>query len=119
LAGTTSPPKSKILGCRSNLIFFLSEYKEITMKHSLLVAALVAVALTACGKKEEAKPAAAPAPAPVAAPAPAAPATDTAKPADAAAAPAAAPAADAAKPADAAAAPAAAPADAAKDAAKK
>ena len=40
------------------------------MNKSILVAALVAVALTACGKKEEPKAAApAPAPAPVAAPA--------------------------------------------------
>lgn len=44
------------------------------MKKSLLLAAMLAVALSACGKKEEAKPAAAPA-------APAAPAAD-AKPAD-------------------------------------
>lgn len=43
------------------------------MKKSLLLAAMLAVALSACGKKEEAKPAAAPA-------APAAPAAD-AKPA--------------------------------------
>ena len=44
------------------------------MKKSLLLAAMLAVALSACGKKEEAKPAAAPA-APAAAPAaPAAPA---------------------------------------------
>ena len=57
------------------------------MNKSVLVAALLAIALTACGKKEE-PVVAAPAPAPVAAPA-----------ADAAA-PAAAPAADAAKPAE-------------------
>ena len=57
------------------------------MNKSILVAALVAIALTACGKKEEPQ-VAAPAPAPVAAPAPAA-----APAADAAAAPAAAPAA--------------------------
>ena len=50
------------------------------MKKSLLLAAMLAVALSACGKKEEAKPAAAPAApaaapaAPAAAPAPAAPA---------------------------------------------
>jgi hypothetical protein len=78
--------------------------KGIQMKQSLLVAALVALAVTACGKKEEPVAAApAPAAAPAAAPAPAA----DAKPAEAAA-PAAAPAADA-KPAEAAA-PAAAPA---------
>jgi hypothetical protein len=53
-------------------ISFIDKGKH--MKHSLLVAALVAVALTACGKKEEAKPAAAPAPAPAPAAAPAQPA---------------------------------------------
>ena len=62
------------------------------MKNSLLVAALVALALTACGKKEEAAPVVeAPA---AAAPAPAAEAP--AAPADAAA-PAAAPAEEAKK----------------------
>lgn len=80
---------------------FLSHFFK--MNKSFVIAAMVAaVALAACGKKEEA---AVEAPAPVAAPA--APAAD--------AAPAAAPAADAAAapaaaPADAAAAPAAAPA---------
>jgi hypothetical protein len=74
------------------------------MKQSLVIAAILAVALTACGKKEEAaKPMDAPK---VEAPA-MAPAADAAKPADA-------PAADAAKPAD-----APAPADAAKDEMKK
>ncbi|GAB2877763.1 hypothetical protein GCM10027202_02890 [Microvirgula curvata] len=81
----------------------------IQMKQSLLVAALLAVALTACGKKEEAPAADAAAPAaeqqaPAAdAAAPAAPAADAAAPAADAAAPAAdaaaAPAADAAAPA--------------------
>ena len=47
------------------------------MKKSLLLAAMLAIALAACGKKEEAKPAEAPA-AP-AAEAPAAPAADAAK----------------------------------------
>ncbi|MDP2026098.1 MAG: hypothetical protein Q8K06_07880 [Sulfuriferula sp.] len=79
------------------------------MKHSVLLAALLALSLSACGKKEEA---AAPADAtPPAAEAPAMPAAPAAAPADAAA-PAAAPA-DAAAPAPApadAAAPAAAPA---------
>jgi hypothetical protein len=77
--------------------------RENPMKYSVLLAALLAFSLTACGKKEEA----APAPAPEAAapaPAPAAPA-DAAAPAPAAPADAAAPAA----PADAAA-PAPAPA---------
>ena len=46
------------------------------MTKSILVAALLAVALTACGKKEE-PAAAAPAPAPVAAPA-----AEAAKPAE-------------------------------------
>lgn len=50
------------------------------MNKSALIAALIAaVALSACGKKEEAP--AAPAPAPVAAPAPA-PAAEAAKPAE-------------------------------------
>ena len=40
------------------------------MNKSILVAALLAVALTACGKKEEPVAAPAPAPAPAAAPAP-------------------------------------------------
>ena len=64
------------------------------MKNSLLVAALVALALTACGKKEEAAPVVeAPA---AAAPAPAAEAPAAAAPADAAA-PAVAPAEEAKK----------------------
>ncbi len=53
------------------------------MNKSLVFAAMLAIALAACGKKEEAKPAAAPAaPAPAAeapAAAPAAPAADTKK----------------------------------------
>ena len=52
------------------------------MKHALIAAAILAVTLSACGKKEEAAP-----PAPPPAPAPAAPAPE------AASAPAAAPAA--------------------------
>ena len=73
--------------------------RENPMTSSVLLAALLAFSLTACGKKEEA----APAPAPEAAapaPAPAAPA-DAAAPAPAAPADAAAPAApaDAAAPA--------------------
>jgi hypothetical protein len=57
---------------------------------SVVLAALFAVSLAACGKKEEAKPAPAPAAAPAA---PAAPAADNAQAAPAAgAAPAAAPA---------------------------
>jgi hypothetical protein len=67
--------------------------RDLSMKQSLIVAAMLAVALTACGKKEDAaKPMDAPK---VEAPAPA-PAPDAAKPADAPP-----PAADAAKPADA------------------
>ena len=56
------------------------------MKQSLLVAALVALAVSACGKKEEPKPVEAPAPAvaPAAEAAPAAPAAEAAKPAEAA-----------------------------------
>ena len=65
--------------------------RDLSMKQSLIVAAMLAVALTACGKKEDAaKPMDAPK---VGAPAPA---PDAAKPADAPP-----PAADAAKPADA------------------
>ncbi len=60
------------------------------MKNSLLIASLLALALAACGKKEEAAPAASPAAeAPAAAPAAEAPAA-----APAAEAPAAAPAAE-------------------------
>jgi ABC-type uncharacterized transport system auxiliary subunit len=62
------------------------------MKKSLALVAMLAIALAACGKKEEAKPVVA---------APAAPAAPAAAPADAPAAapaaPAAAPAADAKK----------------------
>ncbi len=66
------------------------------MKYSVLFAALMALSLTACGKKEEAAvPEMAPAPA-VEAPAPMAPPADAAAPA---ADDAAAPAADAAAPA--------------------
>jgi hypothetical protein len=64
-----------------------------TMNRTLLVSAFLAIALTACGKKEPAPAPAAPTPAPVAAPAPAA---DAAKPADTAAPAAAAPSAPAA-----------------------
>ncbi len=46
------------------------------MKKSLVFAAMLAIALAACGKKEEAKPAEAPASAPAA---PAAPAADAKK----------------------------------------
>ena len=63
-----------------------------------LIAALLALGLTACGKKEETPPPPPPAAEKPAEPAPAAPAAEGEKPADAAA-----PAADAAKPADAAA----------------
>lgn len=64
------------------------------MTRSALLAALLAIALTACGQKEEAAPAPAPAEAPAAeapaaAPAEAAPAADAAAPAADAAAPAA------------------------------
>lgn len=62
------------------------------MKYSVLLAALLALGLTACGKKEEPVAPAVEVAAPAAAPADAAAAPATA-PADAAAAPAAAPAA--------------------------
>jgi hypothetical protein len=89
------------LPCEWSLVRFCNFLidRTINMKNSLLIAALVALTLSACGKKEEA----APAPAPAAAPAAAAPAADAAPaapaPAADAAAPAAAPAADAAAPA--------------------
>jgi hypothetical protein len=54
------------------LICVVPHRKGDSMKHSLLLAGMVALALTACGKKEAPPPpAAAPAPAPAAAPAPA------------------------------------------------
>ena len=60
--------------------------RKLQMKKSLVFAAMLAIALAACGKKEEAKPAEAPAAAPAApaaeapaaAPAPAAPAAPAA-----------------------------------------
>ncbi|MEO8157659.1 MAG: hypothetical protein ABI648_07660 [Betaproteobacteria bacterium] len=61
------------------------------MNRTLLISAFLAIALTACGKKEQAPAPAASVPAPVAAPA-----TDATKPADAAAPAASAPAAVAA-----------------------
>jgi len=64
-------------------------YRKLHMKKSLVLVAMFAIALAACGKKEEAKPVEAPAAAP------AAPAAEA--PAAAPAAPAAAPAADAKK----------------------
>ena len=61
---------------------FLRDFK---MTRSALIAALLALALTACGQKEEAAPAADAAPAAeAAAPADAAPAADAAAPAEAA-----------------------------------
>ena len=54
------------------------------MTRSAILAALLALALTACGQKEEAAPAADAAPAAEAAPADAAPAADAAAPAEAA-----------------------------------
>jgi len=67
------------------------------MKYSVLLAALLAVSLSACGNKEEAAPAAPAAPAAEAAPAaPAAPAAEAAPAAPAAEAAPAAPAAEAA-----------------------
>jgi len=72
------------------MVYFFILLRDFKMTRSALIAALLALALTACGQKEEAAPAADAAPAAEAAAA-AAPA------ADAAAAPAeAAPAADAA-----------------------
>jgi hypothetical protein len=66
---------------------FQPSVKGKTMNRSLLIAALLAVGLTACGEKPAPAPATpAPAPAPAAAPAPA-PAPDAAKDAAAPAAP--------------------------------
>jgi hypothetical protein len=83
--------------------FYVYMYeKGNQMKYSILLAALLAVSMTACGKKEEAAaPVEAPAAAAPAAEAPAAPAADAAAPAAPAAdaAAPAAPAADAAAPA--------------------
>jgi type IV secretory pathway VirB10-like protein len=101
----------------NRFLIYISEnfQKGIKMKHSVLIAALLALSLSACGKKEETAPApAAEAPA-AAAPAAEAPAAAPAAPAaEAPAAPAAeAPAAPAAPAAEAPAAPAAPAADAA------
>ena len=94
--GATAVDYSRLLNGLCSILL-----RDLSMKQSLIIAAMLAVALTACGKKEEAaKPMDAPK---VEAPA-MAPAADAAKPADAA------PAADAAKPAD-----APPPADAPKD----
>ena len=60
---------------------FLRDFK---MTRSALIAALLALALTACGQKEEAAPADAAPAAEAAAPADAAPAADAAAPAEAA-----------------------------------
>jgi hypothetical protein len=99
--GATAVDYSRLLNGLCSILL-----RDLSMKQSLIIAAMLAVALTACGKKEEAaKPMDAPkVEAPAMAPAPA----DAAKPADAA------PAADAAKPAD-----ATPPADAPKDDTKK
>jgi hypothetical protein len=96
--------RTRILTLRrlSVLSFLIVTLKGNKMTRSILLAALLALALTACGKKEEAAPEAA------------APAAEAAAPAAEAAAPAAeaaAPAAEAAAPAAEAAAPAAAPAE--------
>ena len=70
------------------MVYFFILLRDFKMTRSALIAALLALALTACGQKEEAAPAADAAPAAEAAPA--APAADAAAPAEAA------PAADAA-----------------------
>jgi hypothetical protein len=99
-AGSQVPDRS--------LVWVFKFVKGNQMKYSVLLAALLAASMTACGQKEEA---AAPAEAPAAeAPAAEAPAPMEAAPAEAPAADAAAPAADAAAPAADAAAPAPAPA---------
>lgn len=65
--------------CRTGLFFYI--LRKFKMTRSAILAALLALALTACGQKEEAAPAA---PAAEAAPADAAPAADAAAPAEAA-----------------------------------
>jgi len=65
----------------NGLFYFLRDFK---MTRSALIAALLALALTACGQKEEAAPADAAPAAEAAAPADAAPAADAAAPAEAA-----------------------------------
>lgn len=64
-----------------NGLIFLYMLREFKMTRSAILAALLALALTACGQKEEAAPAAEAAPAPAAE---AAPAADAAAPAEAA-----------------------------------
>lgn len=65
--------------CRTGLFFYI--LRKFKMTRSAILAALLALALTACGQKEEAAPAdAAPA---AEAPADAAPAADAAAPAEA------------------------------------
>jgi hypothetical protein len=73
------------------MVYFFILLRDFKMTRSALIAALLALALTACGQKEEAAPAADAAPA-----AEAAPAADAAPAAEAAAPAEAAPAADAA-----------------------
>jgi hypothetical protein len=68
--------------CRTGLFFYI--LRKFKMTRSAILAALLALALTACGQKEEAAPAADAAPAAEAAPADAAPAADAAAPAEAA-----------------------------------
>ena len=68
---------------RTGLFFYT--LRKFKMTRSAILAALLALALTACGQKEEAAPAADAAPAAeAAAPADAAPAADAAAPAEAA-----------------------------------
>ena len=67
------------------MVYFFILLRDFKMTRSALIAALLALALTACGQKEEAAPAADAAPAAeAAAPADAAPAADAAAPAEAA-----------------------------------
>ena len=67
------------------MVYFFILLRDFKMTRSALIAALLALALTACGQKEEAAPAADAAPAAeTAAPADAAPAAEAAAPAEAA-----------------------------------
>jgi hypothetical protein len=70
----------QLLSCHHHKLYIEGSYY---MRRSLLIAGLLVLGLTACGKKEQPAPATAPAPAPAMAPAPApAPAADAAKPAE-------------------------------------
>jgi hypothetical protein len=68
----------QLLSCYHHKLYIEGSYY---MRRSLLIAALLVLGLTACGKKEQPAPATTPAPAAAPAPAPA-PAAEAAKPAE-------------------------------------